>query len=172
MVYGGIQEADIKTKDNVSSDSDATEFGASIAAGYVYNMNYSFNIEPSAVISFRSLSYDDAKDIYGKTAEFDTLTLLEADLGVKFENTWNLDSGYAKAYIRPSLLFNSVSGDEVTITNFLDKSPEIDDGAYARLEIGGSADLSKFFSMYSTVRATAGSDYQDLAVTAGLNYVF
>jgi len=172
MVYGGVQQADIKTKDNVKSDTDATEFGASAAIGYVYNINYNFNIEPSAIINFTSIGYDDAKDIYAKTAEFDTLTLLEADLGVKFENTWNLDSGYAKAYIRPSILFNSVSGDEVKITNFLDKSPEIDDGAFARLEIGGSADLSKFFSMYSTVRATAGSDYQDLAVTAGLNYVF
>lgn len=171
-VYGGIQQADIKTKDDVKSDTDATEFGASVAGGYVYNINYNFNIEPSAIINFTSISYDDAKDIYGKTAEFDTLTLIEADLGVKFENTWNLDSGYAKAYIRPSILLSSVSGDEVKITNFLDKTPEIDDGAYARLEIGGSADLSKFFSMYSTVRATAGSDYQDLAVTAGLNYVF
>lgn len=172
MVYGGVQQADIKTKDNVSSDTDATEFGASIAGGYVYNINYSFNIEPSAVINLTSISYDDAKDVYAKSAEFDTLTLIEADLGVKFENTWNLDSGYAKAYIRPSVLFNSVSGDEVKITNFLDNSPEIDDGAFVRLEIGGSADLSKFFSMYSTLRATAGGDYQDLAVTAGLNYVF
>lgn len=172
LVYGGVQQADIKTKDNVSSDTDATEFGASIAGGYVYNINYSFNIEPSAVINLTSISYDDAKDVYAKSAEFDTLTLIEADLGVKFENTWNLDSGYAKAYIRPSVLFNSVSGDEVKITNFLDNSPEIDDGAFVRLEIGGSADLSKFFSMYSTLRATAGGDYQDLAVTAGLNYVF
>lgn len=172
MVYGGIQQADIKTKDNVSSDTDATEFGASFASGYVFNINYSFNIEPSAIINFTSISYDDAKDIYAKSAEFDTLTLIEADLGVKFENTWNLDSGYAKAYIRPSVLFNSVSGDEVKITNFLDKSPEIDDGAFVRLEIGGSADLSKFFSMYSALRATVGGDYQDFAVTAGMNYVF
>lgn len=171
-VYGGVQQADIKTKDDVKSDTDATEFGATIAGGYVYNINYNFNIEPGAIINFTSISYDDAKDIYGKTAEFDTLTLIEADVGVKFENTWNLDNGYAKAYIRPSILLSSVSGDEVKITNFLDKSPEIDDGAYARLEIGGSADLSKFFSMYTTIRATAGSDYQDLAVSAGLNYVF
>ncbi len=171
-VYGGIQEADIKTKDNVKSDTDATEYGLSLAAGYVYNVNYSFNIEPSAIINVTSISYDDAKDIYGKTAEFDTLTSLEADLGVKFEQTWNLDKGFAKAYIRPSILFNSVSGNDVTITNLLDETPEMDDGTFARLEIGGSADLSKFFSLYATARATAGSDYQDLAFTAGLNYVF
>ncbi len=171
-VYGGIQQADIKTKDDITSDSDATEFGAALAAGYVYNINYSFNIEPSAILSFTSISYDDAKDIYGKTAEFDTLTSIEADLGVKFEQTWNLDSGFAKAYIRPSILFNSVSGSDVKITNFIDNSPEIDDGTFARLEIGGSADLSKFFSLYATARATAGSDYQDVAITAGLNYVF
>lgn len=171
-VYGGIQNADIKTKDNVKSDTDATEYGLSLAAGYVYNVNYSFNIEPSAIINVTSISYDDAKDIYGKTAEFDTLTSLEADLGVKFEQTWNLDKGFAKAYIRPSVLFNSVSGNDVTITNLLDETPEMDDGTFARLEIGGSADLSKFFSLYATARATAGSDYQDLAFTAGLNYVF
>ncbi len=171
-VYGGIQEADIKTKDNVTSDTDATEYGLSLAAGYVYNVNYSFNIEPSAIINITSISYDDAKDIYGKSAEFDTLTSLEADLGVKFEQTWNLDKGFAKAYIRPSVLFNSVSGSDVTITNLLDNTPEMDDGAFARLEIGGSADISKFFSLYATARATAGSDYQDVAITAGLNYVF
>lgn len=171
-VYGGIQEADIKTKDNVTSDTDATEYGLSLAAGYVYNVNYSFNIEPSAIINVTSISYDDAKDIYGKSAEFDTLTSLEADLGVKFEQTWNLDKGFAKAYIRPSVLFNSVSGSDVTITNLLDNTPEMDDGAFARLEIGGSADISKFFSLYATARATAGSDYQDVAITAGLNYVF
>ena len=171
-VYGGIQNADIKTKDDVTSDTDATEYGVSLAAGYVYNINYSFNIEPSVLINMTSIRYDDAKDIYEKSAEFDTLTSLEADLGVKFEQTWNLDRGFAKVYIRPSILFNSVSGSEVTITNLLDKTPEIDDGTFARLEIGGSADLSKFFSLYATARATAGSDYQDVAVTAGLNYVF
>ena len=171
-VYGGIQQADVKTKDDVTFDTDATEFGVALGAGYVYNVNYSFNIEPSAIINFTSISYDEAKDIYGKTAEFDTLTSLEADLGVKFEQTWNLDSGFAKVYIRPSVLFNSVSGSDVKITNLLDTSPEVDDGTFARLEVGGSADLSKFFSLYATARATAGSDYQDVAVTAGLNYVF
>ena len=171
-IYGGIQDADIKTKDDVKSNTDGTEFGLSVAGGYIYNVNYSFNIEPSAIFNITSISYDDAHDIYGKSAEFSTLTSLEADLGVKFEQTWNLDSGFAKAYIRPSILFNSVSGGEVEITNLFDKTPEIDDGTFARLEIGGSADLSKFFSLYATARATAGNDYQDVAITAGLNYVF
>ena len=171
-IYGGIQDADIQTKDDVKSSTDGTEFGLSVAGGYIYNVNYSFNIEPSAIFNITSISYDDAKDIYGKSAEFSTITSLEADLGVKFEQTWNLDSGFAKAYIRPSILFNSVSGGEVEITNLFEKTPEIDDGAFARLEIGGSADLSKFFSLYATARATAGNDYQDVAITAGLNYVF
>ena len=50
-VYGGIQRADIKTKDGIKSDTDGTEFGGSVELGYDYAINKTLYLTPSVGLS-------------------------------------------------------------------------------------------------------------------------
>ena len=45
-LYGGIQEADIKTDDGMKTDTDGVEFGASIEGGYDYALTDSVSLTP------------------------------------------------------------------------------------------------------------------------------
>lgn len=171
-VFGGVQEADITTKDRISESSDATQFGGSLAAWYNYNINTNFDIQPTAGISYTSISYDEIKDKYGKTAEYDDFNYIEAELGVKFEYSYEMYKGFSRLYVKPSLIQTMVSGDEAKILNLAGGSEAMDDSTLTRIEVGGSMDLGYDFNLFANVKYTFGSDYDDTVFAAGMNYAF
>ena len=170
-LYGGIQQADIKTDDGVKSDTDGGEFGASLEAGYDYNLTDTLYLTPSLGIFYTQVNYDDATDSVGKKAEYNDLRQVELEAGVKLTKTFRLDEGYANVYVKPSIVQTLVDGDEVNITG-LGKTNTLDDETLGRIEFGGRYGFTDQLSAYGWANYTFGSDYDATAVGLGLNYAF
>jgi hypothetical protein len=135
-LYGGIQQADIKTDDGIKSDTDGVEFGASLEAGYDYNLTDTVYLTPSLGVFYTQVNYDDATDSVGKKAEYNDLKQIELEAGVKLTKAFRLDEGYANVYVKPSVVQTIVDGDEVNITG-LGKVNTLDDETLGRIEFGG-----------------------------------
>ena len=170
-LYGGIQQADIKTDDGVKSDTDGIEFGASLEAGYDYNLMDTVYLTPSLGVFYTQVNYDDATDSVGKKAEYNDLKQIELEAGVKLTKTFRLDEGYANVYVKPSIVQTLVDGDEVNITG-LGKTNTLDDETLGRIEFGGRYGFTDQLSAYGWANYTFGSDYDATAVGLGLNYAF
>ena len=170
-LYGGIQQADIKTDDGVKSDTDGVEFGASLEAGYDYNLTDTVYLTPSLGVFYTQVNYDDATDSVGKKAEYNDLRQVELEAGVKLTKTFRLDEGYANVYVKPSIVQTLVDGDEVNITG-LGKTNTLDDETLGRIEFGGRYGFTDQLSAYGWANYTFGSDYDATAVGLGLNYAF
>ena len=170
-LYGGIQQADIKTDDGVKSDTDGVEFGASLEAGYDYNLTDTLYLTPSLGIFYTQVNYDDATDSVGKKAEYNDLKQIELEAGVKLTKAFRLDEGYANVYVKPSVVQTLVDGDEVNITG-LGKVNTLDDETLGRIELGGRYGFTDQLSAYGWANYTFGSDYDATAVGLGLNYAF
>ena len=170
-LYGGIQQADIKTDDGVKSDTDGVEFGASLEAGYDYNLTDTVYLTPSLGVFYTQVNYDDATDSVGKKAEYNDLKQIELEAGVKLTKTFRLDEGYANVYVKPSIVQTLVDGDEVNITG-LGKTNTLDDETLGRIEFGGRYGFTDQLSAYGWANYTFGSDYDATAVGLGLNYAF
>ncbi|MBP3546654.1 MAG: hypothetical protein J6K16_05955, partial [Alphaproteobacteria bacterium] len=80
-VYGGMQEAEIKTDDGVSADTDGIEFGGSVEGGYNYALTRSLSVTPSLGVFYSQINYDDATDSAGKTVEYNDLKQVEIEAG-------------------------------------------------------------------------------------------
>ena len=170
-LYGGIQQADIKTDDGVKSDTDGVEFGASLEAGYDYNLTDTVYLTPSLGVFYTQVNYDDATDSVGKKAEYNDLKQIELEAGVKLTKAFRLDEGYANVYVKPSVVQTLVDGDEVTITG-LGKVNTLDDETLGRIELGGRYGFTDQLSAYGWANYTFGSDYDATTVGLGLNYAF
>ena len=170
-LYGGIQQADIKTDDGVKSDTDGVEFGASLEAGYDYNLTDTVYLTPSLGVFYTQVNYDDATDSVGKKAEYNDLKQIELEAGVKLTKAFRLDEGYANVYVKPSVVQTLVDGDEVTITG-LGKVNTLDDETLGRIEFGGRYGFTDQLSAYGWANYTFGSDYDATTVGLGLNYAF
>ena len=170
-LYGGIQQADIKTDDGVKSDTDGVEFGASLEAGYDYNLMDTVYLTPSLGVFYTQVNYDDATDSVGKSASYDDLRQIELEAGVKLTKAFRLDEGYANAYVKPSVVQTLVDGDEVNITG-LGKVNTLDDETLGRIEFGGRYGFTDQLSAYGWANYTFGSDYDATTVGLGLNYAF
>ena len=170
-LYGGIQQADIKTDDGIKSDTDGVEFGASLEAGYDYNLTDTVYLTPSLGVFYTQVNYDDATDSVGKKAEYNDLKQIELEAGVKLTKAFRLDEGYANVYVKPSVVQTLVDGDEVTITG-LGKVNTLDDETLGRIELGGRYGFTDQLSAYGWANYTFGSDYDATAVGLGLNYAF
>ena len=170
-LYGGIQQADIKTDDGVKSDTDGVEFGASLEAGYDYNLTDTVYLTPSLGVFYTQVNYDDATDSVGKKAEYNDLKQIELEAGVKLTKAFRLDEGYASVYIKPSVVQTIVDGDEVNITG-LGKTSTLDDETLGRIEFGGRYGFTDNLSAYGWANYTFGSDYDATTVGLGLNYAF
>ena len=170
-LYGGIQQADIKTDDGVKSDTDGVEFGASLEAGYDYNLTDTLYLTPSLGIFYTQVNYDDATDSVGKKAKYNDLKQIELEAGVKLTKAFRLDEGYASVYIKPSVVQTIVDGDEVNITG-LGKTSTLDDETLGRIEFGGRYGFTDNLSAYGWANYTFGSDYDATTVGLGLNYAF
>ena len=170
-LYGGIQQADIKTDDGIKSDTDGVEFGASLEAGYDYNLTDTVYLTPSLGVFYTQVNYDDATDSVGKKAEYNDLKQIELEAGVKLTKAFRLDEGYANVYVKPSVVQTIVDGDEVTITG-LGKVNTLDDETLGRIEFGGRYGFTDQLSAYGWANYTFGSDYDATTVGLGLNYAF
>ena len=170
-LYGGTQQADIKTDDGVKSDTDGVEFGASLEAGYDYNLTDTVYLTPSLGVFYTQVNYDDATDSVGKKAEYNDLKQIELEAGVKLTKAFRLDEGYANVYVKPSVVQTLVDGDEVNITG-LGKVNTLDDETLGRIEFGGRYGFTDQLSAYGWANYTFGSDYDATTVGLGLNYAF
>ena len=170
-LYGGIQQADIKTDDGVKSDTDGVEFGASLEAGYDYNLTDTVYLTPSLGVFYTQVNYDDATDSVGKKAKYNDLKQIELEAGVKLTKAFRLDEGYANVYVKPSVVQTLVDGDEVNITG-LGKVNTLDDETLGRIELGGRYGFTDQLSAYGWANYTFGSDYDATTVGLGLNYAF
>ena len=170
-LYGGIQQADIKTDDGIKSDTDGVEFGASLEAGYDYNLTDTVYLTPSLGVFYTQVNYDDATDSVGKKAEYNDLKQIELEAGVKLTKAFRLDEGYANVYVKPSVVQTIVDGDEVNITG-LGKVNTLDDETLGRIELGGRYGFTDQLSAYGWANYTFGSDYDATTVGLGLNYAF
>ena len=170
-LYGGIQQADIKTDDGIKSDTDGVEFGASLEAGYDYNLTDTVYLTPSLGVFYTQVNYDDATDSVGKKAEYNDLKQIELEAGVKLTKAFRLDEGYANVYVKPSVVQTLVDGDEVNITG-LGKVNTLDDETLGRIELGGRYGFTDQLSAYGWANYTFGLDYDATTVGLGLNYAF
>ena len=170
-LYGGFQQADIKTDDGIKSDTDGVEFGASLEAGYDYNLTDTVYLTPSLGVFYTQVNYDDATDSVGKKAEYNDLKQIELEAGVKLTKAFRLDEGYANVYVKPSVVQTLVDGDEVNITG-LGKVNTLDDETLGRIELGGRYGFTDQLSAYGWANYTFGSDYDATTVGLGLNCAF
>ena len=127
-------------------------------------------IEPIIRLAYTQINYDDATDNYGKTAKYGDVRNIEVEAGVKVEKTYLRKNGYAKVYVKPSIIQNIGSGD-VQVTS-LRKVDGLENSTLGRLEVGGSMSFDDQWSGYANAAYTFGSDYTNLGLNAGLNYAF
>ena len=170
-LYGGVQEADIKTDDGMKSDTDGVEFGASVEAGYDYALTDSVTLTPELDVFYTQVNYDDASDNVGKSASYDDARQIELEAGVKLAKTFMTDEGFASVYVKPSVVQTIVDGDEVSITGLGDVEA-LDDATLGRIEIGGRYGFTTNLSAYGWANYTFGSDYDATTFGLGLNYAF
>ena len=169
-IYGGTHKVDLTTDDDVTADTDGIQFGGSVEAGITFRPQKRLAIEPSVRLGYNFIKYDDMSDDSGKTAEFDNIHNVEAEVGVKVEKTF-FRSRYVQAgklYIKPSIIQNFGKGD-VNITS-LDSVEGVENQTLIRGELGGSFNLGNGWSGFGGVGYTFGSDYNASDFNLGLNY--
>ena len=170
QIFLGYQDVSMNSDDGVSSSTDGIEFGAAVEGGLIFNPMTNLTIEPIIRLAYTQINYDDATDNYGKTAKYGDVRNIEVEAGVKVEKTYLRKNGYAKLYVKPSIIQNIGSGD-VQVTS-LRKVDGLENSTLGRIEVGGSMSFDEQWSGYANAAYTFGSDYTNAAVNAGLNYAF
>lgn len=170
-VYGGLQQADIKSKDGVTGSSDGIELGGSLEAGYLYDINDTLKLEPSIGVAYTQVEFDDIRDNYGKTAAYDTIRETELSAGIKLEKYMPTENGIAKLYVKPSVI-QVLNGDNRVVISGLKKSGAMDDATLGRMELGGRYGFDDHLSAYGWTNYTFGSDYDAFSVGAGISYAW
>ena len=170
-IFGGIQQADIKTADGIKANTDAVEFGARISSGKAYNLRPGFTVEPGLSASYTQIAYDKIRDDYGKEAHFGNTAEIELEAGVKFEKSLLSDFEYNKIYFKPSLVQTIALDDKVKITGF-NSSETLKDRTLGRIEAGFTTNLNDKWSAFGSAGYTFGNGYQDTAINIGINYAF
>ena len=167
-VYGGVQQADVKTDDGMSKfDSDGVELGAGLEAGHSFALSKSLTLDPSLGVYYTQISFDKAHDNVGKSYKWDDIKHVEAEAAVKlsqqFEN--------AKVYVKPSLIQTYTDGDSVKISG-LNKADTYHDQTLGRIEIGGNYGFTDSLNGYVWSNYTYGSSYDSTAAGLGINYAW
>ena len=167
-VYGGVQQADVKTDDGMSKfDSDGVELGAGLEAGHSFALSKSLTLDPSLGVYYTQISFDNAHDNVGKSYKWDDIKHVEAEAAVKlsqqFEN--------AKVYVKPSLIQTYTDGDSVKISG-LNKADTYHDQTLGRIEIGGNYGFTDSLNGYVWSNYTYGSSYDSTAAGLGINYAW
>ena len=165
-VYGGIQKAEIKTKDGVAKfDTEGKEYGASVEVGHTFALAKDLSLDPSLGISYTNIDYDDTTDNVGKHYAWDDISQVAIELGAKLEKQW----AESKVYVRPSIIRTMTHGDVVRISG-MNKVNTYHDDTLVRLEIGGRYNFSDDFYGYAWANYTYSNYYDALSLGAGMNY--
>lgn len=167
--YAGKQHAEIDTDDHVKTEADGTQYGAGLEVGYAYIPGYNWTLEPSLGVFYTGIDYDEMEDDYGKSAKYSMLSQIEGEFGIKLEKTVDLEYGYSKIYVKPSIVQTVNFGNEIKITH-VGKVDALDNQTLGRIEIGGRMALDSKMSLYSYANYTAGSDYNDIGAGLGFSY--
>lgn len=170
-IYGGIQTADIKTNDGVKSDNDGMQFGGSIEAGHVFYAIHGITLDPTIGLYYTQIDWDKAKDNFAKRAKYDTVRQLEIEAGIAISRIIAMDKGYAKYYIKPSIVQTITDGDNVNITG-LNNVRTYNDQLLGRIEVGGKVSITESLSGFGYLNYTGGSNYSASSFGLGLNYAW
>lgn len=170
-LYGGLQEADIKSHDGVKADSDGLQTGGSFELGYVYPLNKFLTIEPSLGLFHTQINFDNIYDNFGKSAKYKTAKQTELEASIRLEKYIPLNKGSAKLYIKPSVI-QVISSDDIVYITGLGKVDSYGDGVLGRVEIGGRYAISYNLSSYGFIHHSLGSRYSATSFGMGLNYAW
>ncbi len=170
-VFGGMQKADVKTADGIKSDTDATQFGAAVSAGYGIVLPSKWMMEPQVGVSYTQIEWDDINDTYLGRIGFDTASQLELEAGVKFEKAWSLNEENAKFYVKPSIVQQFVAGDKIKQDD-INGVDSLDDRTLGRVTGGVSYQLNDHLNVYGNAGYTFGDDYENISANIGLNWAF
>lgn len=168
-VYGGIQQADIKTNDGVKSDTDGIQFGVSAEFGKLFALRKDLTLEPSFGLSYTQIDFDRADDNVGKSAIYKTIRQTEAQLATKLEKTYWSENGVTKIHFKPSIIQPITTGDSVAVTG-MHNINTYDDNTLIRMEVGGKIDINHNLSGYSFYNYTFGRSYNNTTLGMGFNY--
>ena len=165
-VYGGMQDANIDTDDNVVNiETDGIEFGANAEAGYSFVLNKKTTLSPSLAVKYTQINFDETTDNVKKHYNWDDIKHLEAELALSLER--KLENG--KVYVKPSVIQTLTKDDNVSISS-LKEIGTYKDGTLGRVEIGGNYNFNNSLSGYGWINYTYGSNYNATALGVGLNY--
>ncbi len=171
-VFAGKQDMDIKTDDHiVKTSTDAMQYGASAEAAKRYAISERVNLEPSLGLYYSMIDVDDLHDNVGKSAQFDTLHYLEAELGAKLEYVFCRKGCTNRVYAKPSVIRTFTSGAETHISG-LDNVKSYKDMTLGRMEFGGEFGFNDRWTGYAATGYTFGDDYKSYDVNLGVGYRF
>ena len=172
-LYAGKQDMDVKTDDRLAfASTDAMQYGASAELVKKIAVAQYLNVEPSLGIRYTVLDIDDLTDNVGKTASFDTLQYLEAELGIKFEYLFCNDGCTNRLYAKPSVIRTFSGGGKTQIAGMDGDIRSYKDRTLGRMEAGGEFGITSALSGYAAVGYTFGDEYSAYDLNAGLNYAF
>lgn len=172
-LFAGKQDMDITTRDNVISlSTQAMQYGASIDIARKYAISKHLDLEPSLGLYYTMVDVDDINDNYGKTAEFDAMSYLEAELGLKLEYLFCRNGCANKLYIKPSIIRTFSSGGKTLVSGLNHKVRTYKDRTLARMEAGSEFGITSRMFGYAGAGYTFGDDYEAYDVNVGLNYAF
>ncbi len=167
-LYGGIQEAEITTRDHIANfDTKGTQLGASLEFGHIIPLNKGLTLDPSLGLYYTQIDFDSTHDNVGKEYDWDVIKHLEVELGAKLEQ----QVANAKIYVKPSVVQTLTEDDSVVITG-LSPIDTYHDQTLGRIEAGLRLGLTSALSGYAWGNYTFGSSYDAVSLGAGLNYAW
>lgn len=172
-LYAGKQDMDVKTDDRLAfASTDAMQYGASAELAKKFAVARYLNVEPSLGLRYTMLDIDDLTDNVGKTASFDTLQYLEAELGIKLEYLFCNAGCTNRLYAKPSVIRTFSNGGKTQIAGIDGDIRSYKDRTLGRMEVGGEFGITPALSGYAAAGYTFGDEYSAYDLNAGLNYAF
>ncbi len=148
------------------------QYGANAETAKQFAVSEYLDLEPSLGFRYTMLDIDSLQDNVGKSAEFDTVHYLEAELGLKVQYNFCRRGCTNRVYIRPSVIQTFVKGGKTRITGLQNEIKSLKNETLGRVEVGGEFGLSNNWNGYAAAGYTAGEDYNAYDVNLGVNYQF
>ena len=173
MAYAGKQDMDIKTDDKiVSASTDAKQYGVSLSASKEIKLSDRFGVRPEAGVRYSLIDIDSLSDNVGKSAKFDTLHYLEAEVGARFEYLFCRGEETNRVYVKPSVIQTVAEGGKTSITGVRGDVKSLKDQTLGRMELGGEFEINNKWFGYANTGYTYGNDYSAYDFNLGLGYSF
>ncbi len=171
MIYGGIQNAELRSDDGVKSETDGKEFGGGIEAGIILRPTAGTRLEPSLSVRYSNVDYDAAADNYGKEVEYGVQSRTELEVGIKVTKEWKLDEGKAEVYAKGAAIQSYHSGDKLQIGD-VNNVQTLEDGTLGYGEIGFSAEIGDGWTLSASASHSFASQYNDTQLNLNIALAF